>query len=216
MKSSAIYKDAVDANLKLSEFGITKQELIRVPLAAIAAYNESVSIDPISAKGLLMYIHGTRAIREVLLPKGWQVDRTDNIESTYHPELGVKIIYQNSNTAAISSQDPQAICNKGPAARRIVELSQGCLFKEWEEERIINLKKETSKANAQIWFLCVHVNGDNVYAELSCPESIEDGKFSGFSERIFILGPGEFESLDLDKMNDDLEDQDFDINITKK
>ena len=76
---------------------------------------------PLNAAGQLSYIYGTGALRDTLRAKGWQIDRTGNIESTYDPKTGIKIVFQNADSACEDGRDPKAISDKGPAAIKAVE-----------------------------------------------------------------------------------------------
>src|SRR5690242_6611954 len=98
---------------------------------------------------------------------------------------------------------------KGPAATKAVDLAQHNLFPEYDEEDKAKLKKE----NAALWYFFVHINGDDVRAELSFPKRIEGGQFKGFNERIYVIKPGEWASM-MPKIDDgDLPVQDFEINV---
>lgn len=157
--------------------------------AAVAGRAISVPNDPITAGGFFAYSYGTRALRELFLSKGWLADGQDNIASVVHPETGVKIIFQSTDTAGDALREPKAVSGKGVASERIVELAQKNLFKEMDEE-------DKHKVNSTVWFLCVYQKGQDVRAELSRPLAVEGGQFNGFIERIFIVQYGEWKSPD--------------------
>jgi hypothetical protein len=64
--------------------------------------------------------------------------------------------------------------------------------------------------------LFVHINGDEVRAELSFPKSIEDKQFKSFNERIYIIKSGEWASMMPKTSDSDLPAQDFEITVTRK
>lgn len=202
-----VYKENAEVLDKLSTLNLDKQDLLHVVRAAMAIKADSGPSDPLNAKGQLMYIHGTRTLRQIHLPKGWVMDRTDNIESIFHPATGIKVIYQNTDTAA-NYRAPKAISKKGPASARMIDQAQGELFPEWGAEKVI-------RANAQVWYLCVAYKGDEVYAELSRPLSLEDDQFGEFAERIFIKQTGDEEPFNPGKF-DSSDAQDFNITVTRK
>lgn len=207
MKNNLTSQEAQDVDSRLTELGITKQELITVALKAVTGRNDAIAIDPINAPGQFAYIYGTRGIREMLLPKGnWAIDRTDNIESTFNKELNIKIIYQNVDIAC-SSQTPKAISAKGNAAKRLIENNTGFLWPDMESEF-------NAQVNSSVWFFCVSVNGDEIRAELSRPLSIEGNQFGEFIERVFIITDNEWNPTPND--DTDFDDQDFDIPVSKK
>lgn len=210
MQQCQIYREDYDVNARLAQLGLRKEQLERIVLKAVIARNEAVPIDPNYAPGTLAYIYGTRAIREEYLPKGWQMDKTKNIESTFNPKHGIRLVYQNVDRACELDALPRALSGKGSASAQMVESGQQYLF-EWMEE------EDRRQGVLPAWFLCVAVDGDKVTAELSCPVGIEDSQFSGFGERIFILQPGDWDTFDLlHAGSDEDEQQDFDVKITKK
>lgn len=194
---------------KLERFGLTKADLIEVAMKAITAKNESVSIDPINAKGQLSYIFGTRAIRAALLSKGdWLVDRQDGIESVLNQKLKVRVIFQNVDKAC-SVFEPKAISGKGKGSKRMVENATMPLFPELEKEF-------ESQSNFEVWYFCVSDNDDEIQAELSRPRSIEAGQFGRFLERIFVVGGNAFDVSNKLVSDHEETDDEFDFNITKK
>jgi hypothetical protein len=160
----------------------------------------------------LSYIYGTGALRDMLRAKGWQIDRTSNIEATFDPNTGMKIVFQNADSACEDHRDPKAISEKGPAAIRAVDLGQHNLFPEYDAEDKARAKRE----NAALWYLFVYINGDDVRAELSFPKRIEDGQFKGFNERIYVIKPGEWANMITVADDDEPPAQDFEINVTRK
>ena len=136
---------------------------MRVAHAVLMARNEAVSVDPMNARGQLMYIRGTREIRSVFMRKGWTIDRTGNIEATCSAERGIKVIYQNSDSAADPKREPRAISGKGPAAVRMVEEGQ-MYFPEWEERRQRQREETRKLETAAAWFFCASVDGEEIIA----------------------------------------------------
>ena len=206
MKKS--YTDRLEIFDKLRGLGLDKKDLLHVVRAAMAARADSVVSDPLNAKGQLMYIHGTRELRRIHLLKGWVIDRTDNIESILHPATGIKVIYQNTDTAANPYRDPKAISKKGPASVRMINQAQGVLFPEW-------ISAEAIRLNAQVWYLCVAHKDDEVYAELSRPLSLEDDQFGEFAERIFIKQTGDEKPFNPEEF-DFADAKDFNVTVTRK
>ena len=52
------------------------------------------------------------------------------------------------------------------------------------------------------WYLCVYDDGNDV-RELSSPIGFKSGYFIKFSERIFILGPGDWSAVSTSNSDDD-------------
>ena len=199
---------------RLAAFDVTKEDLLRVVHAAVAAKADAVLNDPVNAAGQLSYIYGTRALRDILCAKGWAINRSGNIESAYHAGKGIKIVFQNADSACELFRDPKAISGKGPAATRAVELGQHLLFPQFEEEARQRAEQLSQEEKAAIWYFCVCIDGDNVSAELSWPRAIDDKQFNGFNERIFVLPHNEWHAAQIS--DDEPTEQDFEIKVVKK
>ena len=212
MAADSIFAQDYEVASRLDQMGLSAAELISVVHQAVAAKANFVLNHPLNAAGQLSYIYGTGALRDVLRPNEWVIDRTGNIEATFDPKTGIKIVFQNADSACDDDRDPKAISDKGPAAVSAVDLGQHNLFPEYEAED----QAKRKKANAALWYFFVYINGDDVRAELSFPKHIEDGQFKGFNERIYIIKPGEWAAM-MPK-TDDAEGpaQDFEINVTRK
>ena len=175
--------------------------------AAVGARRNATPFHPLSAGGLLAYLAGTEHLRRVFLPKGWQTCRRDNIESIFHPEIGIKIVYQNADRAGDPLFDPIAVSKKGAGAARAVELGQYDLFPESREQVVAEL-------TAAIWYLFVYADGPDVRAELSCPVAINDEQFDQFHERILLVQKGEWDTPD--PLADDAPPMDFEVSVSRK
>jgi hypothetical protein len=186
---------------------VTRSEFFRIVFAAVSARADFQPHQPANAAGLLSYIHGTGALRDVFCPKGWELNRSGNIESVYNSASGIKIIFQNVDIACDPDHDPQAISGKGPAARKAVELGQEEMFPELED------MPERKEANAFVWYFCV--NAVEATAELSRPKSIVDRQFKGFHERIFIVRPGEWADIDVSDLEEEPSPE-IEVSVTRR
>lgn len=202
-----VYAEQVEVTSRLARFETSRDELLRIVEFSVRARGDATPDDPASAAGWFAYSYGTRGLRNVFLAKGWQLRRTDNIESVYNPTTGDKIVFQNAERAGDLFRDPIAISRKGPASARAVDLGQGEL---WPEIR----KAEVREITAHHWYLFVQADGDDVRAELSFPRAIENAKFDGFDDRIILLQKGEWQGIDLDEKDDP--NLEFDVDVTRK
>src|SRR5882672_2923910 len=132
MAADRIVAQDFEVASRLDELGVSASELIEVVHQAVAAKANYVLNHPLNAAGQLSYIYGTGALRDALRSKGWQIDRTGNIEATYDLKTGMKIVFQNADSACEDDRDPKAISDKGPAATRAVDLGQHNLFPEYD------------------------------------------------------------------------------------
>src|SRR5882724_5638373 len=78
-----------EAASRLDQLGLSASELIGVVHQAVAAKANFVLNHPLNGAGQLSYIYGTGALRDALRTKGWEIDRTGNIEATYNPRTGM-------------------------------------------------------------------------------------------------------------------------------
>lgn len=212
MPADRIVSQDFEVASRLDQIGVSAGELIEVVKQAVAAKASYVLNHPQNAAGQLSYIYGTGALRDVLRAKGWEIDRTGNIEATVSVKTGIKIVFQNADSACDDTRDPKAISDKGPAATKAVDLGQRNLFPEYDKEDEAKRRKE----NAALWYLFVHINSDDVRAELSFPKRVEDGQFKGFNERIYIIKPGEWDAMKPKVDDTEPPAQEFEINITRK
>jgi hypothetical protein len=211
--ATKILREERAVDIRLNWFGVSEKDLHRIILESVGARANHVPHDPANAGGLLAYIFGTRALRDVFCQRnGWQINRSGNIESVYHPEKGIKVVFQNADCAAQLDREPRAISDKGPAAAKAVELGQCMLFPEYEREE----QEKRSEAAAAVWYFFVHTDGVNVTAELSWPRSIDDRQFKGFNERIFIVESGEWADIDLSGLDAGHEGEEYEVEVTRK
>ena len=212
MSIRAIYKTKHEVESRLSQFGVTNDEIKAIALQAASARASATDLHPINAPGLFSYLEGVAAMRELFLPKGWQISRTMGIEAVKSDFYKTAIIFQNVDLAC-GDFDPNPISRKGEGAKKLLDNPTGYLWNSMEEE-------ELSKENEKIWFLCVSINNNKLNAELSRPKSLLGYQFGLFLERIFININEEppFDKY-LNKNNSPLDSneiKDSDIVVTKK
>src|SRR4030088_3516370 len=106
MAADRIVSQDYEVGSLLDQLGLSASELIGVVHQAVAAKANCVLNHPLNAAGQLSYIYGTGALRDALRPKGWQIDRTGNIEATIDPGSGMKIVFQNADSACDDGRDP--------------------------------------------------------------------------------------------------------------
>lgn len=203
----AVLKEAYEVESRLSELGVTKDELFEVVREAVGSRRAATPLHPLSAAGQFAYLNGTERLRQICIPKGWKVSRTEGVEAAYNPEAGVKLIYQNAERAGDPLLAPQAKTAKGPAAARAIEMGQGEFWPEMHEQEV----RESTAVN---WYLFVYADGDDVRVELSCPKPFGGNQFGDFHERILLVQKGEWPGIDI--APDDMPLPDYDVSVTRK
>lgn len=209
LDSVVVDPPAVDR--ELARLGLTRDVVRTIAERASAARAEALSIDPRGSAGWDSYRHGHRAMRLALLPAGWRIDRSNNVESVVNDERGIQLIFQNVDRACGVSH-PKAISERGAGCRNLVNESQGVLFESRGAE-IVPLGTRPT-----VWLVCVSADDYSMRAEVSCPECFEGNQFDGFSLRLLVVD----ETYDTppspkryDSESDD-SDHALDVVVTKK
>lgn len=212
MLATRIYQAPVEVEDRLAFFGVSKSDFFPIIEQVIAARADTIALDSKMNAGMKAFLAGLRHTRLLFSSKGYIPDDTFNIESSIHPETGIKVIYQNVDIACSLSRSPRAISKKGSASKVMVEDAQGFLFDPDEAPEVFH--EEVSNSNESIWYFCVAVNGNEIAAELSCPTQIARNNFDGFIERVFIVKPGEWEVREIE--NGDADEDDYQVEISRK
>ncbi len=188
---------------RLSDFRVTRADIIRIGLASLGARNDSVAADPRTARGQLGYIYGVRTMRQVFTPAGYEPISRQNIESVYDARSGRKIMFQTVDCACLEGQNPKVISEIGTGKETVIHDSERFLFPEMEAAAREREAKLSAFQRAEAWYLCTAFLNGSVTCELSRPSGVEDKQFSGFIERIFILRDGETGPAGLLDLEDD-------------
>lgn len=176
-----VINEGFSVRQELRSLGLTVEIVTSIARKAAAAKAEALEIDPSSTPGTLAYINGVRAIRMELLPLGWRLSRTGNVEATVNDKLGIQVCFQNVDIAC-TEQNPQAISGKGAGSRKLIQSGQAELF-----DRDALEAADALGSVPTVWAVCVSVDSKRLRAELSCPEAFEGNQFNGFSKRIWVV-----------------------------
>jgi hypothetical protein len=181
-KSNAVViNEGFQVHQELAALGLTENIVTTIARKSAAARAEALEIDPSSTAGTLAYINGVRAIRLELLPLGWRLSRTGNVEATINDELGIQICFQNVDLAC-TDRIPQAISGKGAGSRKLIQDGQVELFERDAPEAV-----DAFGIVPTVWVICVSTDSQKLRAEVSCPEVFEGNQFEGFSKRILVV-----------------------------
>jgi hypothetical protein len=170
-------------NQQLTELGLSRDLVRDIAMAASAARADSLAVDPSFTPGMLSFIHGVRAMRLRLLPLGWRISRTGNVESTVNDRYNVQLFFQNVDRAC-GTADPVAVSGKGAAARNLVKAGQLDMFADEFESAGAD---EFVGKTPTVWMVCVSSDDESVRAEVSCPDVFNGNHFEGFKKRIFVI-----------------------------
>ncbi len=187
--TQTVFRSGEDVVSQLALFNVSKEELREVGIAAANARREAGDYFPVSAPGLLSWIHGVAKLNRLFVSKGWEQRRNENLECVSDPDSGRTIYFVNAARAGDPLLEPKSSNDRGPASQRAVDAAQPFLFKELEKKYAIN------DDQLLLWVLFVAVTEEGVSIELSCPKPMLDGKYAGFHRRILVAEPGELKDI---------------------
>jgi len=204
---------------RLEQLGLAKEQLLDVVDAMVLARNSCTANDPPAAPGWSAWRDGTRRLREVFCPLGWEKDDADMISSISHKDKGVKIAVSNTDEATgVENQTPQNRSPKGSATDRVIYENQA-IFTDIIESTT-NVIPMSAPGLGEIgmvhWYLCVFCDGEIVRAELSCPAKCASGYFTGFYERIMLLTDHDENRGIAIRPDGPIEDSGFEVPVTRK
>ena len=189
--AALIHTEPREVDRRLAQyFNSTRGQWIDIVKAIVAARGGCTANNAKSAPGFYAWDGGIRRMREIFGKEGWESGDEDGIEIIVNHELKKKITVMNTDAGtADKAHSPRNRTPKGPAAEKVVDLN----------DQIEMFKRHETGAPPEdqnvIWYLCVFDDGKMVHAELSRPILFKSGYFVAFSERIFILGPGDWERI---------------------
>ncbi|MDW9792139.1 hypothetical protein GOB42_15240 [Sinorhizobium meliloti] len=172
-----ILREVEDVGRFLSEMNLFGDGILAI---RDAAYSHRVDASPLmalNAPGSLAYHYGVLELRQQFLGAHWEIDRIAGVEGISHTERKIKIAFQNVDVACSLVADPKPCSEKGAGAERECE---GNLFEAFgvPAPKMIRTKSGMKAS----YFVMVDDRGA---VELSRPV-IENGKYAGFVDRVFI------------------------------
>lgn len=113
----AIFKTPVEVVGRLSDLGVTQEQLLEIVHAMVGAKAACTDNDPPSAPGWSSWRHGIRRSREVLRPHGWLIDDGDQLSCIVNHSLGMRITVANTDDAT-GIGSPEAVPQIDPRKAR--------------------------------------------------------------------------------------------------
>lgn len=206
-----------DVDRRLRSIGLTRELLLLGVAALVTAHNGHTENDPPSAARWDGWRMGTRRLRELLRPQGWEKDDTGTFSLIVDHGRRQQIVVVNTDArTGIRARPPSNATRKGPFSAKAADENQHVLdiagFRE-EQERLIHRRAGTYTT----WCLCVFVDGEIVRAELSKPVSYSSGFITGWEERIVLIGEdAQIAGSDSIIIDDDGLSPDFPIVVQRK
>jgi hypothetical protein len=203
MTSKTLIAKSVNNLEALAFMGLNISWLEEISLRILTAYNRATPNDAIGAAGTYAYLEAIKALRDVLISKGWSKLYRDYLELTRNPDNGVNLIVSSGdkNTGLDSGIAPKTKNPKGVKTQKIVDQNsyQPFLWKEMEPEQ------PDESVSEPTWVLLYHLDkvNEEMRIELSLPTSIDlcDLKVDEWETRILL--PSISFNLELSKIKPD-------------
>ena len=205
-------RELPDVEQRLRELGLDREGLIDVVRASVAFRAGCTDNDPANAGGWEAYRGAVRRSREIYRTQGWEKERRDNVELIRHPGLKLRVGYLATCAHTCDPiVQPSNRYPKGPAQQRAASANgQMDLFPDTLEDA-----DGEPHDGSSTWLLCVHDDGmGRVMAELSRPIAFDGNHVSAFSERIFLVQPGEWDAIAI--AADDDGDDDIEVPVRRR
>jgi len=213
--AAVIHESPRECDRRLAQyFNSTRSQWIDVVKAMVAARASRGADSPKASPGYFAWDAGITRMRQIFRREGWESGDDNCIEHIINRDFRRKITVMNADAGVCDlSRSPRNRTLKGAATEKITDLNnQLDLFRRQYPREI--------KENAfDLWQLCVFDDGKLVRAELSRPIEFSSGYFIEYSERIWILRPGEWEQIAIETSLDGGREgsgQEFEINIRRK
>lgn len=210
-----IYAHPYERDERLRRLGVTRDELIDIVRECVARRADTTDDDPQSAAGQFAWIYGTRRMRQLLRPKGLEKEILNGVETVADRKRKIRFAVISTDAGTANPDiSPRNRTHKGPASERIADLNNQIELPLVDRAGNPISRKEDGDGYT-LWYLCVFDDGSDVRAELSNPIDFKSGYFVKFSERIFILGPGEWEKVIVTNPDEDSGDS-LTIDVRRK
>ncbi|WP_190131937.1 hypothetical protein [Streptomyces mashuensis] len=176
------------ARSRLTELGLSTEEIEDVLRRAEAERNFCTPFDPLSLPGNIFWGRTVRYLRETYTPLGWRSASPSNVPLLISPTDDFAITASSgSRETGFAALTPSTRYPKGSAVIRRVETNRQLMFPDYEVES----EAQDVGDGIPTWFLLYqHVNTENgtrLYAELSLPNNTGSrGKIDSWHERIIL------------------------------
>lgn len=166
--------------------GLSVEVLEQVIKSGEIARDSCTKNDPPSTPGFNAWSTTVRALRDLLIPQGWERNDEQNFSTVVSPDKDVAIAISTGNDGTgDETKEPNTKYARGAATQAAVDENR-FLF-----SLFAPTPEEIAKENRATWILLkrrVHESsGDTVYAELSLPAAMtKDGFVQSWDTRIIL------------------------------
>lgn len=218
--SVVVVKSPIEVTNRLDELGTSREMLLEVIDAMIAARTDCTDNDPYGSRGWRGWQMGTRRNRELHVGiSDWEKDDEDQVPSIISRRRGIRIVVCNTDDGtAVEARTPQNRSKKGSATDRAIDANQLSFLEEFDKAvKVVDLARRRAQGGIILtYYLCVYSEGEDRRGELSCPVNVENGFFHDFVERIFIVGGDSGPTETVRRKSSDDDDSEYSIPVTRK
>lgn len=215
-------REGDDADRRLAELGLTGGDLAEIVRRGEYARATATALDPITTDGSLAYIHRVRAKREILGPRGWEIDRSFGLEATRSPCGRWSIITRaGDHGVGVRDAHPQPKRPPGDRTTRAINGNgTGLLDPDWMNRQRAENEEADENGDEDVpintWMLLVYPDvSDRIRFELSLPMA-RTGQRERYSWLERILLPALELGDPVDSKREPEEPEEIDVPVTRK
>ncbi|RQZ49989.1 hypothetical protein [Burkholderia sp. Bp9099] len=185
MFATVVFHEPADVDTRLAQLQLDRQVLIDAVLQAILYRARLTAHHPRLYRHSVLTNETVAALRDFLIPRGWEKQDEGNYELVVNPALAVAIAVASGDDATgIKDRTPSNKSEKGPRTVKAVD-----------DNRTADLFPETlppvedEQRALDTWILLHHFKSDELHLELSRPNGYDSTQrfVTSWSERI-VLG----------------------------
>lgn len=183
MQATVVKTSTIEITDALAQMGLVVEDVTEAILRGELARDSCTANDAPGAPGFYAWAGTVRALRDILMPRGW--DRNDDIcySRVISPDKSIAIaVVTGDDGTGNRNVSPKTKYAKGAATQAAVSCNQRTF---WDAA----LVEDETAATWATWMLLKKRKGDSAFAELSLPSSMtKDGQVESWHTRI-ILNP---------------------------
>lgn len=176
-----------DVENRLAQLGLDESRLSEVVKRGYVAFASCTANDPPLYPGFNAWAIMVRALREYLLPAGWERSNENNYSLVINPTgtMAIAVATGDEGTGR-SATTPTTRSSKGPSTAEAVTTNQLQLDLVFPPITVPTCPTE-NEVQRMTWILLVYRGQGEVRCELSLPTSMgPDGRVDGWRERIIL------------------------------
>lgn len=182
-----VYVEPVDKASRLDALGLNEPLLLEAVGLGSGYALDCTAHDPPNMAGIMAYGKITRALRDRLVPQGWESNDSRGYSTTIHPNRTYAIVVAGGDAhTGLPDQTPSTRSEKGPATKDAVAVNQRS-FAELGDD----FRRAMEPTGMQTWFLLHYedMTTHEIRSELALPAAMTgDGRIAMWRERV-ILSP---------------------------